>query len=180
MRRIVPILVALGLLAGGCSGIKVDADYDPNADFQSLSGYAWLPPTERQNTGDPRVDNPLLASRVESAVDNELVFKGFRKVEDAEADFFVNFHVGVQSKVDVTSVPTTYGYGRWGGVYATETRVDQYEQGTLLIDIIDREKDDLIWRGSGQSRVHEGGTPEERNERVRKAVAAILADFPPK
>ncbi len=171
-------LAALAMVACSCSSIKVDTDYNPNVDFASLRSFAWLP-SAGEKTGDPRIDNPLLAGRIERAAEEALMAKGFSKVDEDKADFFVNYHVGVDTKVDVTSVPTMYGYGRWGGVYVSETRVDQYEQGTLLIDVIDRDRHDLLWRGSGQARIQENGSPQQREERVRKAVIAILADFPP-
>lgn len=179
MKNGVAFLIAIAALVIGCSGIKVSSDYNPQTDFGSLKKYAWLPKA-RQKTGDPRLDSPLLAARIEQAIEDTLAAKGYRLADVAEADFFVNYHVGIEAKIDVTSVPTTYGYGRWGGVYTSETRVDQYDQGTLLIDFIDREQDDLVWRGSGQARVNEDGSPREREERVRKAVAAILEQFPPK
>jgi hypothetical protein len=49
----------------------------------------------------------------------------------------------------------------------------------LLIDVIARDRENLIWRGSGQARVHERGTPEQRQERAQEAVEAILENFPP-
>jgi hypothetical protein len=171
-------MIAIAAVAIGCSGIKVSTDYNPEAEFASLKKYAWLPKA-REKTGNPRLDSPLLRARIEQAIEDTLAAKGYRLADVADADFFVNYHVGIEAKVDVTSVPTMYGYGRWGGIYTSETRVDQYDQGTLLIDIVDREQDDLIWRGSGQARVNQDGSPRQREERVRKAVAAILKQFPP-
>ena len=74
-----------------------------------------------------------------------------------------------------------YGYGRYGrpmGGYS-ETRVSEYTQGTLIIDIVDAASNELVWRGSTEGRVREKKTPEEREKRIRDAVAAILAEFPP-
>lgn len=165
----------------GCSSVKVDSDYDPKVDFTSLDSYAWLP-EPRAKTGNPRLDNPLLTSRIEQAIEASLAAKGLSKVDAATADFFVTFHIAIDQKLDVTTIPTTYGYyGRWGGFYGgSETRVDQYDEGTLLIDFIDRDKDDLLWRGSGQSRIRPTNSPEEREKKVRTVVDAILERFPPK
>lgn len=173
----IPLILALVLI--GCSGIKVDSDYDPRTNFAALQKYAWLP-LPRAKTGDPRLDSPLLASRIEDAIETRMAFNGFTKVEPDDADFFVTFHIGVDQKLDVMTIPTTYGYGARRGYYGgVETRVDQYEQGTLLIDFVDRTKADLLWRGSGQSRVSQTSSPEEREQRVREAVNAILKQFPP-
>jgi hypothetical protein len=177
--RFLPLLI-LGVLLAGCSGIRVDSDYDPSADFAALRSYAWLP-SRREPPADPRLDSSLLTTRIERAIDSSMRAKGFTKVAAEEADFFVTFHIGIDQKVDVTTIPSTYGYyGRWGGYYGgTETRVDQYEEGTLLIDFIDRGEENLLWRGSGQSRISEHRSPEDREKRVREVVEAILGKFPP-
>jgi hypothetical protein len=57
--------------------------------------------------------------------------------------------------------------------------VDTYDVGTLLIDFISPQSNNVIWRGSGQSRIQELKTPEERQERIQDAVDRILKQFPP-
>jgi hypothetical protein len=57
--------------------------------------------------------------------------------------------------------------------------VDQYEEGTLFIDVIDPKRNTMIWRGSATARVTPDLTPEERETRIGEAVRAILAKFPP-
>jgi len=175
---------AAPLLAGalllGCSGVKVRTDYDPAADFIALHTYAWLP-TPREKTGDPRIDDPLINARIKRAVDYTLVAKGFSQAEAEKADFHVTFYVGIDRKLDVTTMPRAYGYyGRWGGVYGgATTYVDQYDVGTLLIDVIDRERNQLVWRGVGEARLRHSRTPEESERRIQKTVEAIFKSFPP-
>ncbi len=179
MRNKILLATAVVLMVQACSGIKVSSDYDPSVNFASLRDYSWLPAPPKPS-GNPRIDNPLLITRIQRAIDRNLAARGYRKVADADADFFVTFHLGIDKKIDVTEIPSTYGYsGRWGGMYSTETRVDQYEEGTLLIDIVDAERDDLLWRGSGQARIRDSKSPAEREQRVQKAVDAILKKFPP-
>jgi len=168
------------LLLSACSGVKVRTDYDPAADFTTLHTYAWLP-TPREKTGDPRIDDPLINSRIERSIDSALATKGFAKVEADQADFHVTFYVGIDRKLDVTTMPRAYGYyGAWGGVYgATTTYVDQYDVGTLLIDVIDRARNQLVWRGIGEARLRQSRTPEESERRIQKTVDAIFKSFPP-
>lgn len=177
----VAALVAIAVLAG-CSGISVNADFDPAVNFAALRSYAWLPAGGERRSDDPRLDNSLLNQRIERAIDDALASKGFTKVAVDDADFLVTFHINVDQRLDVTTIPTAYGYrGRWGGGFGgMETRVDQYEQGTLLIDFVDKGKADLLWRGSGQTRLSEHRSPEDREKRVREVVAAILKQFPPR
>jgi len=172
--------VLLGALLAGCSGIKVRSDYDPTADFSTLRTYAWLP-TPRAKTGDPRIDDPLINARIERAIDRAVAAKGFARVETEQADFHVTFYIGIDRKLDVTTMPRSYGYyGRWGGFYGgTTTYVDQYDVGTLLIDVIDRGRNELVWRGVGETRLRQSRTPQESEQRIQQTVDAVLKDFPP-
>lgn len=187
-RPILLALVAVAVLCA-CSTVRVRQDYDPNEDFSRLRRYAWYPAQPRP-TGDLRLDNPLLHGRIQSAVDRWLAARGYRLIETPDPDFYVNFHLSMQSKLDVRTID--HGYyaggpygGRWGGVgWAgpgwTETYAVQYDEGTLAIDVIDARQRKLVWRGFGTGRLREQPKPEEARERVDRAVAEILEQFPPR
>ena len=103
-----------------------------------------------------------------------------------EGDFGVGYRGSIQEKIDVQTIDRYYGYGPgWGqygpgyGGIATETYVDQYDEGTLIIDVVDNRSRKLVWRGSTSARVREDETPAKRTERTQAAVDAILAEFPP-
>jgi hypothetical protein len=177
------LVALLGLLAyaGGCTTIKVASDFDPQANFSSLHSYAFHA-APASDMSDPRVDNSLLDERIRAALDTELSAKGFQKLSGGSPDFLVSFHVGVQSKLDVTTLNRSYPYyggyyGAWGGYQ--ETMVREYEQGTLMIDVIDPATGNLIWRGSAQSEVRDLKTPEARTKRINVVVERVLKDFPP-
>ncbi len=173
-------VVLVAFVSGGCSGVRVATDYDPAADLQALNRYAWKD-VERAKTGDPRVDSPFLTARIESSIERALSAKEILKAESDEADFLVDYHFAVERRLDAIEVPSGFGYrGFWGGFYGSSLRVDQYDAGTLFIDFIDRESGRLVWRGSGESRLHEYGSPEQRDIRVQRTVDAILKRFPPK
>jgi uncharacterized protein DUF4136 len=54
------------------------------------------------------------------------------------------------------------------------TDVELYEEGSLLLDIVDVGERRLVWRGIAQAKMDPTPTPEERNERVRVALHAML------
>lgn len=191
-QAIVGTLVAV-FLVGGCSpSITVVSDHNPEANFSNLHTFAWLP-VEHPKTGDPRADSALLGGRVRRAAVANLKAKGFKEVApNAKPDFYVFYQAAVDDKISVHSTPSYYGYGGWwGGGYGpyggypmamgTQTTVNQYEMGTLIIDIVDRERDDLIWRGSGQAKLRKKDTRSsaERDKDMTEAVTAILEGFPP-
>jgi hypothetical protein len=171
------VLVAL-LLA--CAGTRVTSDYDVNADFSSLETFAWMPQPQKM-TGDARVDNPLIAARVRSAIERTLTSKGYRLTSDTTPDFFVGYYLSLEQKIDVYTIDNYYGsgpYRRWGGP-RFETHVNQYDEGTLVIDIVDAKAGRLVWRGSGSRRISASPTPQKTTQRINEAVEAILERFPP-
>ena len=166
------------LLALACSSLRVNVDFDPNEDFSAYRTFTWFP-REQRVQGDYRVDNPLLDARIRSAVERELAARGYRKVTDRNPDFYVAFYLSVEDKMDVYTVNRGY-YDYWGyGVMIPETRVRQYEEGTLVIDIADAREKQLTWRGIGKGRLRRNPTPEQTTKDVDAAVAEILARFPP-
>ena len=171
-------LVLLLALTSACASVQVHVDYDPSADFGKLRTFTWFPRT-REPTGDFRVDSPLLDSRIRNAIEHELVARGFEKVVDRDPDFFVSYHFSIEDRLDVRTVNRTY-VDRWGYVVSIpETRVNQYQQGTLMIDVADAREKRLVWRGVGTGRLRSSPKPQETTQRVNEAVAEILNRFPP-
>ena len=61
-----------------------------------------------------------------------------------------------------------------------ETHTYQYDEGTLLLDIVDSMTWKPVWRGSAQAEVNLDADPEKKQERIDEAVRRILERFPPK
>ena len=179
------VLAAI-LALPACSTVQVRQDFDQSEDFTRLRTYAWYPKAQ-EPTGNIRLDNPLLHDRIVAAVDQTLAALGYTKIEDAKPDFYVNYHLAMQTKLDVRTIDygAPYGYGvwgvgGWGGVGWSETYAVPYDEGTLAIDVIDVARRKLVWRGIGVGRLKEEPKPEQVTERVNAAVEEILAQFPPK
>jgi hypothetical protein len=91
------------------------------------------------------------------------------------------YHTGTQDRQQYD----TYGYGAgswWGGYWGggmTTTTVRTYTEGTLILDVIDGERNELIWRGSASKTIDEMDSPEQREKTVQEAVGKLLKDFPP-
>jgi len=167
------ILVAIGLLMGlpACSSISVSTDYDSDANFATYKTFDWLPHRQKAPARNPFVDK-----RIRSAVDRELSARGYRQTANG-TDFLIAYHVGSKEKLDVT----TYGYryGRRGRFWGRGVRVEQYTQGTLVLDFVDSKSNELVWRGIATSVIRDRD-PEESEGRINDAVKAILEEFPPK
>ena len=165
---------------GACSGMKITADYNPETapNFSAYQTYAWLPQPIRR---DPRVYNSITENRVRRSVDNSLSAGGYRKLASGTPDFLVAWQAAIEGKVDVTMVNGYYGYGSRGwGAWSAEPMVREYDEGTLILDVVDAESRELVWRGVAQAQVSLNANPDERGRKINEAVSKILSRFPPK
>ena len=149
----------------GCSQISVQHDYDKNADFKSLETYNWLPIPKSIEI------NRLDIKRIKNAVNTQLEAKGLRMTSD-DPDFLIATHINIQDRIDGINVGESYGY-RYGG------RLYIYEEGTLVLDFLEAQSKNVIWRGVGKGALERNPTPEKREKNINKAVEKILESFPP-
>jgi hypothetical protein len=66
---------------------------------------------------------------------------------------------------------------RWGGGFP---EVYQYEEGTLIIDLIHAKTQHLIWRGIAKGAVDWQTSHDQRTKLIDEAIHKVLAQFPPK
>jgi len=70
-----------------------------------------------------------------------------------------------------------YGYGYWGGYGYSYTQVRRYNQGTIVLDIVDARTHQLVWVGILDKEVRSANPP---GKRIEKSVKKLLKNFPPK
>ena len=179
-------IAVLLVICGACSTLSVNTDFNPAYDFTNLKTYAWLDRGEKPGT-DARINNDLIVDRVHAAVERILAAKGYVKTEAATADFMVSWFGAINKKLQLDSIDhfySPYGYGAlardpyWGrGMRITTAR--EYEEGTLVIDILDPNQHKLIWRGAGTDRIGTNKDQEVITKGINDAIAAIMDDFPP-
>jgi hypothetical protein len=157
-----------------CSTTTVSYDYDVEADFASLRTFDWWSVPAGPGTDE------LAIKRARNALNRQLQAKGFTRAAESP-DFFVALHGGTQTKLDI--VDWGYSYGRHGphGGYWHGRGVDAYEyqEGTLIVDFVDANTKELIWRGSARAVIDPDRTPEQRSKKINEAVSKLLENFPP-
>jgi len=179
------ILLTFLALFIGCSGIQVSQDYEVAADFSNLKTFTWYL-AKQKKTGDLRVDNPLLDSRIRKAVDRSLSQKGYKRISQGTPNFYVGYKYAILTRIRSERVSTGFGFGFGGsGSFGsigigTGSDVREYDEGMLVIDITDAKNRKLLWRGTGTRRVSRHSDPERITKEVNENVDKILAQFPPK
>ena len=153
----------------------MNTEHDQSVSFSDLKTYDWMPTPEKM-IDDPRIDWKLLESRVHTAVDKELSAKGFSRLTSGSPDFLVGYQVTLDKKVVTTSLDRSprYQYSRPAGWSSFE-----YEEGTLILEIVDSETRKLIWQGTAQDEVGFSKSSEKKQEQINEAVRLMLENFPP-
>lgn len=172
--KTLPLLLLLAIMATSCSSVRVASDYDKNAQFDSYKTFAFY------KTGIDKAEiNDLDKRRILRAIEAELVAKGFTKSESP--DLLVSIFTKSRERVNVYNNgwgPYGYGWGwspwYWGGNYNT---VSTSTEGVLYIDLIDANKKELVWQGTGTGYLTQN--VDKKEARIREFVAKILEKYPP-
>ncbi len=176
-RRCMLALAAFALV--GCAGApRVEVARDPQADFSEYETFAFQRPL-----GTDREDGTVtvLSQNLKRSARRELESLGYRYVEEG-ADLRVNFFVATREVVEGMSRPGVgirYGtfHSRYGVWLGYETDVRQYTEGSLHVDVVDAERNQLVWEGVAQRRLREGDFTY-RPEDVEEAIRRVFARFP--
>jgi Domain of unknown function (DUF4136) len=156
---------------------KTTYDFDKDVNFASIHTYAL-------KEGTP-AGNPLIDKRLVDAIQSQLAAKGL-KVDEANPDIWVVYHVSVDKKKELTGYTSGYGgYGGYGwryggGMTTTNMQVNEILVGTLIIDMASASAKALVWRGVGVKEIDTGAKPDKRDKNINKAVEKILKNYPPK
>jgi Domain of unknown function (DUF4136) len=171
----------------GCSSTKYSTDFDPTQDFGKYKTYRFAN-TNEVDPDDYLTQHPLVKKRVIEAIKKTLDAKGFQLIEEGDPDFVVMPAAGTKERMQVTNTGG-YGYGGWYGGYhgygpgygyGGSTYVSYYEEGSLVIDIVDWQEKELSFRGVATGTLSKTErTPEESQEIIDEVVTNILTDFPP-
>jgi hypothetical protein len=180
------VLVGVVLLAGCSSQPYVETDHQAGFDFASLKTFSIA--ETKQDAKENILISPFTLSHIHAALESELG-KRYQQAGGAEAkaDFVVSYHVVVEEKIDPRSYNDMYGFGYYGIGHryprpyflGTNTGLRVYNQGSLIIDIVDGKTDKPIWRGVSEKRLSRGMAPQQQREVLSKAVIEVLAKFPP-
>lgn len=191
MRRVTSfsMLVGPAVLAGlllalvGCAETQrqVRSDYDRTANFNGYRTFDFIPEAGRSPTGGDY--STLIAQRIVTAIEREMAARGYVRAQNP--DLLVNFRVTVKNIQKVSTVPSAgppaynYRYGAYRGwpAYSYETWVREYDEGTLLIDLVDASRQQLVWEGAGTGRVTQKKL-DNIEATVNAAVAAIFEQYP--
>jgi len=172
------------VLAACATGTKVQTLQAPGTDLSAYRSFAFVDPLGTDRAGYVS----LISQQLKFSTRRELELQGLEYVDDAsKADLLVNFQAHLDERIRTRSVPdphmgaTFYDY-RFGYYspwpsYTTHTEIEQYSEGTLVIDLIDAARNEMVWEGSARNSVNEHN---RRNAArlIDDAVVKMFRQFP--
>lgn len=172
-KYIILMLAAATLGLSSCSPFQVRSDYAETANFSTYKTY-------KLRIDDLKL-NDIDKDRVLNELSKQLQQKGLTSAENP--DLIINVKANHKK---VTDIQTTRPYGMWGwggpwgwggGFGMGSTWTSNYNQGGLVIDMIDAQTQKLVWQGIGNGISVDA--PRTKQKQIPEIVADIMANYPP-
>lgn len=170
------VLLLLFILASCGPAFKVSYDYDKETNFGLYKTYSFTDDALALPADD------LNRRRILSAVETELHARDLTRA--VAGDLMVDLKL-VTEQQQTANTTSTGGYGpgyayHWGtGFSASTIDVQTYTEGTLIIDLIDNKKKQLVWHGRGTRTIDMEITSDQLDQRIREGVKQIMSKYPP-
>lgn len=164
--------VAMVLFLSGCAK-SVYTDFDQQFAYQDIQTYDIA---VKASTSPVSLDD----SRIERALEREMAAKGIKET-DTSPNVTLRYFVQPKTEAIAHGPSISFGYGsrRFGARYETPIRIEERDYGQLVVEMVDNQSNQVIWRAVSNRKLTDSMTPSSKNEFINEQVAAMFADFPP-
>lgn len=171
------LIFLTALFALQCSPLlRVYSEEEPGVNLRRFRTYEWL-----DNASLEKDDIPVLLSAgtehaIRAATDGQMTARGYKRC-DNEPDLMLHYHVLIKDQELYfqdwwCDDEAWHKYGR-----CQRIRKINYQEGTLIIDMIETQNGNQVWRGVAVG-VLEQIPPDAIQKRIEQAVQAIYKKFP--
>ncbi|MAO16954.1 DUF4136 domain-containing protein [Flagellimonas marinaquae] len=168
------LFIVLIVVMASCSSVKVNYDYDKTVDFSSYSTYNYY---SDMQSGLSQLDE----KRLLNALDSTLKARGYRLAEEPE--LFINIMSNEYRSAPNNNVGVGLGGGGrnvGGGISVGLPLGGPNMQRSIQIDLVDAQRDALVWQAVAESGLRENASPSVREDKLRAVVKKVFSKFPPK
>lgn len=170
-KYILLLLASATLALTSCSPFQVKSDYAETANFNMYKSY-------KLRIDDLKL-NDIDKDRVLNEVSKQLQMKGL-SVSD-NPSLIVNVKANYKKIQDIQGI-RPYGMYGWGGSFGwgigmNRTWTSNYNQGALIIDMIDAQTQKLVWQGIGSGISVD--SPKAKQKQIPEIVREIMENYPP-
>jgi len=165
-KKIMPLSFLIFGIAACATTTRIASDYERGVDFSKYQTYQLLKHKPDFSYGM----NPINQQRIERAIQREMMALGYKV--SPNPDLIVACFV--KEKLIRQEDHYYQGYYRgWG--FPIWVDINHYKEGTLIIDLIDRENKQVVWHGAATERVSDDMRNVEEN--INKTVQALFEQY---
>jgi hypothetical protein len=175
MRQIINITTTIlfYFVLVSCNAVKTSYDYDLLVDFSKYHTYDF---STRSLQYQGAVNGPAFFK----AVEHEMLRRGMKKSNDPDAllDLFVKTVTKEKTLEDQhhDTNPWASGYGM--GFKTSNVNVEDYDEGTVLINMLDESQKKIIWQVRATKLLQQGKSVQKHKRNIDKVVAKMFAHYP--
>lgn len=194
MKKLLFLFASATMLLGACSSYNYSSYKSERADFSKYHTFAWVPSSD---TKVSRVyDNDFAEEKIMDAASKELTDRGFQ-LDNRKPDLLIKYTALVNDKTRTVNDPVYYdrpsyyvpraAYVNGRRVYyyqyvnpfpvyvGSKMRKEKFEEGNIMIDLIDRKTSKVIWRGVAKGELN---NPEKAVNDIPKVIDKIFGKLP--
>jgi Domain of unknown function (DUF4136) len=176
MKRMIVLWALLFTVSPGFAD-QIRVDYDHAAHFSVYKTYSWDDSAApKQETQFP---NQLMRERVAGYIEEALAARGLKHVPTG-GDLLISYQIHVTQEPVYTTFSDGAGWGwdwGWGSSFSTTT-VQTFDQGTLVIDMVDANQKKLVFQGTATQDI--SSKPAKNAKRLCKGVNEVFEKYPPR
>jgi hypothetical protein len=171
--------------------IKVTYDYDKSANFGEFKTFSVALPSaadmKAASAKYPTIVNQINEKNLQNAIISQMESKGYTQSD--KPDLMVTYNIKIQTQTEYQANTMGmgpglygggfyggyYGYGAFGGMSTTSITPEDYNTGSIVIDVVSTKTNTLVWYGAGAGLISDNST--KNAEQLPEKVAEIFERY---
>jgi len=179
MFKVFAISLLLIFLSACASKQTAGVVYHDSFDFSAVKSYGFYDHNAAFNESQNLLDTRRNA--IEIAIERTMANKKFSYAEIEQADVIVTYHVFNGKYRDYSNYNEAVHFCVHclrATTWQTAKKYSSVSHGSLVLDLIDPKKNRSVWRSIYPLDLNEKENSAETNDRIKQAVAMMLAQYP--
>jgi hypothetical protein len=161
-RRLIPAVLLAAVVCGCQTPMEVRSAFGTGVNYAHFgSGFAWCPASEGDGQSH-HARNATFDGFLRTTIADGFQARGYKPQTGGTPDLLIDYQIVRKSM---------------GGLRHSQF-VPVYEEGSLVIDVLNGQNRQHVWRGYATAQLDEGAPPAEQKRKVAEAVRRILERFP--
>jgi hypothetical protein len=150
----------------------VTSDFDRDIDLSAVKTFRFADQSMR-HPKDALFGDELAAKRMRNGIRESFAAIGLQETS-SNPDVIVAFYASLDQKRKI--VTTGYGRPGWLGVGRQTAWAEEYTDGTAVIDLLDPETGEVIWRGRVSGTITLNNADKRTRDGMRRLAGAFKKD----